>query len=336
MARYNGGNAKVPVIEKIIADTLGVAAQFEPQFDRLKIPTDTRVQSRIDRNNAPTAMVNRYVHQMSEFEFPPIVLTEDFIKIDGNTREKAHAKRGERYIPALVVPIKWEGADLATQRKLLYVSELLNNQNGLPLDDGERKKMARNMIEMGSSDDEIVGKVGFSLARVRELREQHKGEERLRSVGISPDTGHISDVVRAFGKPTPQGLDENTFVGLAQLTADAGLKSSEISAMATELAQQGTEELKQNRLLRERQARDAQITARRTGQHVPRLAESLRRKLAVLLEHPLTAFVEHDPGKVAEHTELLEKAEEILRNIRTAQASIPAVVAATQATGTVQ
>lgn len=335
MPRYNGGNTKVPMIEKLILEHLGVEAEFEPQFDRLKIPAAERVQSRIDRNNAPAHMVNRYANQMGEFEFPPSVLTKDGVKVDGNTRVAAHAKRGDRYIPALIIPIAWEGADEATQQKFLLLSETLNNMNGLPLDDVERKKMARTMIEMGSSDDEVVGRVGLNLSVVRELREKHKARLRLRSLGVEVDTGHISEVLRAFGKPTSQGLDDTTFSDLAKLATDAGLRSAEIGTLATSLAEQGTEELRRERLTRERQSRTDQITARRTGQVVPKLAASLRRKLAVLFEHPLTAFVEHDPGLIQEHTDTLEKAEEILRNIRAAQANVPQTAASAQ-TGTVQ
>jgi hypothetical protein len=330
MPRYNGGNVKVPMIEKIIKDTLGVDADFEPQFDRLKIPADERVQSRIDKNNAPAHMVNRYANQMGEFDFPPVVLTKDGIKIDGNTRVAAHTKRGDRYIPALVIPVVWSEADATTRRKLLLISEMINNMNGLPLDDTERKKMARTMIEDGRADEDIVGKVGLNLNVVRELREKHKGRLRLSSLGVNADAGHIVNVLRAFGKPTAQDLDDTTFTKLAELTSDAGLKSNEIGALATALAQQGSAELRSERLARERQARADQITALRTGQVVPKLAASLRKKLAALFEHPLTAFIEHDPELVQEHVDLLEKAEEILRNIRVAQGNVQATAAQAQ------
>jgi hypothetical protein len=325
MARYNGGNTKVPMIEKIISSVLGVDAEFEPHYDRLKIPTDTRVQSRIDKNNAPTSMVNRYANQMGEFDFPPIIVTKDAITVDGNTRVKAHAKRGDRYIPALVVPIAWEGADDATQRKLLYISELINNMNGLPLDDGERRKMAYTMIEEGAPDEDIVGKVGLTLASVRGLREKHKASQRLQQVGIDPK-GPISEILRAFGKSNPQALDDTSFRDVAQLAVDAGLKANEVNSLATSLAQTGSPELRQERLTRERQSRETQISARRTGQANPQLANQLRKKLQILFEHPLTVFLEHDPEKIQEHVEILAKAEEILGNVRAAQANVQATV----------
>jgi ParB-like chromosome segregation protein Spo0J len=322
MPRYNGGNTKVPMIEKIISSVLGVDAEFEPHYDRLKIPTDNRVQSRIDKNNAPVSMVLRYANQMGEFDFPPIIVTKDAVTVDGNTRVKAHAKRGDRYIPALVIPIAWEDADDATRRKLLYISELINNMNGLPLDDSERRKMAYTMIEEGAPDEDIVGKVGLTLANVRGLREKYKASQRLRLVGIVPE-GPINEVLRAFGKPNPQALDDTTFRDVAQLAVDAGLKSGEISSLATSLVQTGSPELRQERLVRERQSREAQIVARRTGQDNPQLASQLRKKLQVLFEHPLTVFLEHDPEKIQEHVDILTKAEEVLGDIRAAQANVP-------------
>lgn len=335
MPRYNGSNTKVPLIEKLIHEYLGVAAAFDPNYDRLKIVADNRVQSRIDRNNAPVAMVNRYANQMGEFEFPPIILTEDGIKVDGNTRDKAHAKRGDRYVPALVIPLKWEGANKDVKQKLLLLSETLNNMNGLPLGQEEHKTMAYTMIELGMTDTEIVGKTGLNLSIVRDLRQKYQGRERLRSLGINPDQGSVAGVVRAFGKPIPQELDDDAFLKLAELTNDAGLKSQEVGALATALAQQGSKELRDERVARERKARADQITALGTGQTIPKLAASLRKRLAILLEHPLNAFVERDPELVAEHVALLEKAEEVLRNIRTAHVAAPSNGKAAQ-TGTRQ
>jgi hypothetical protein len=327
MPRYNGGNAKVPMIEKIIQGTLGVEAEYEPQFDRLKVRTDDRAQSRIDKNFAPRAMVERYANQMGEFEFPPIVLTADGVKVDGNTRVEAHAKRGDRYIPALVVPVKWFGADPEMQRKLLHISQLLNNMNGLPLDDAERRNMATTMMEGGSSDVEIVGRVGLALNKVRDLRERFKGMQRLKQVGIT-DLSGLDGVMRAFGKPNAENLDDKTFHDIAQLAIEAGLKTTEINSLATSLTQQGSPEMRQERLARERQAREPQIEARKSGQSFPYLAGKLNNSLQILFAYPQQAFMEHDPEKAAEYLETLAKAIEILGNICTAHGAIAAAAVA--------
>jgi hypothetical protein len=73
--------------------------------------------------------------------------------------------------------------------------------------------------------------------------------------------------------------------------------------------------MRQERLARERQAREPQITARAHGQETPGLARQLRGRLKFLTEHPLTAFVENNPDLREEHLELLAQAQEALRAI---------------------
>jgi hypothetical protein len=111
----NNENGKTAEIQRVIELKLGVAAQFDPHYDRLRIRMDDRVQSRIDKNTAPKFMVERYAAQMSVFTFPPVVITSDGILVDGNTRTKAAAQRNDRYLPVLIVPIAWDTADAETR-----------------------------------------------------------------------------------------------------------------------------------------------------------------------------------------------------------------------------
>jgi hypothetical protein len=88
MVKFNSSRAgTVAEIEKSIGTVLGedVEMKMDPQFDRLKIRADDRVQSRIDKNTAPKMMV---ANQRGEFHFPPILLRSDHIIIDGNTRTR--------------------------------------------------------------------------------------------------------------------------------------------------------------------------------------------------------------------------------------------------------
>jgi hypothetical protein len=315
--KYNGEVAKVANIENLIHTVLGVEASHVPNFDRLSIRTDDRVQSRIDKNNAPKEMVERYVNQMSEFTFPPPILTADNLVVDGNTRVKAHAQRNDRYIEVLVVPISYDDADANTRGKLLYLSELINNMNGLALSYEERRKMVATMIEQNAADEDIMGKVGMCIKDIRELRDEHAAARRLAQLGINPNELDLSDrTLRAFGKAKVMKLDDNSYRNVAQLTNEAGLKANEVKALATSLGEAGSEEMRRERLARERQAREPQITARKQGQTSANLSNKLRHRLGFLLEHPLTAFVERNPERIDDHLELLDKAQDALRDIR--------------------
>jgi len=320
--RYSGGNAKTPLIESIIRQYLGVDADYEPQYDRLKLHSDARLQSRLDKNRAPKHMVERYAHQMGESEFPPIVITSDGVKIDGNTRDAAHAKRNDRYIPALIVPIAFETAEESVKRQMLLCSQAINNTNGLALDDEERTLMAYTMIEDGNADEEIITRVGVPINKVKELRERFKATHRLLQVGIKPDDMPPKATLRTFGKPVVQKLDDAWFKSLADLSKDAGLKSQEIGALATTLGEISSEDLRRERMARERTARQDQITANREGQRAPRLAGKLRQRLALLFQYPVSSFVENDPEMLDEHLDLIDKTRDVLDELYNLQVAV--------------
>ena len=253
-------------------------------------------------------MVDRYANQMGEYTFPPIIVTKDHIVIDGNTRAKARAKRNERYIDALVVPVSWDTADPDTRRKLLYVSELINNMNGLPLDDTERRKMVVTMIEQDSPDEEIVTKVGMSQKDISDIRSAHRGKTRLVQVGIDPDKSKIQDrALRAFGTTKVMKLDDESFRDIASLAVDAGLKANEIKGLAATVGDAGSMDMRREQIERERQAREEQIASRKQGVNGASLARQLRSRLGFLMEHPLAAFIEHNSELVDEHLELIER-----------------------------
>jgi hypothetical protein len=315
---------KFAAIEALIKTHVGVEPRLESQYDRLKIRSDDRVQSRIDKNTAPKHMVERYANQMGEFEFPPVIVTEDAIIVDGNTRNKARGLRNERYMQVLVVPISWDTADAATRRKLLFLSELINNMNGLPLGDEERKKMVMTMLDQDAPDEEIVTKVGMALRDVGELREQHRAMARLKQIGIDPVTTDLSErTLRAFGKPKVMRLDDESYRGLADLCQDADLKANEVKQLAGSIDALKSAELRRDSLARERQAREPEISAKKSGQQLKNLVAHLRGKLQFLLDNPVSAFVERNPERVDEYLQLLGNAEQRIGEIRAAHISAP-------------
>lgn len=317
---HGGPMTKTAEIERLIEAIVGVQADLDEHYDRLQIRTDDRVQSRIDKNSAPKFMVERYANQMGEYTFPPVIVTRDGLTVDGNTRNKARELRNERFCAALVIPIDWGTADEATQQKILLLSELVNNMNGLPLFDEERSKMVTTMVAMGASDQEISTKVGVSVKDVRELRDQHRASQRLKALGIDP-SGFSARTLRAFGQQKVHKLDDTAYQGVAELTRDAGMKANEVKALAGSLAESGSEEMRRERLARERQAREPQITALRQGHTIGMHARQLHKSLQFLLQHPISAFIERNPEKVEDYLEVLEAAQARLREVAALQAS---------------
>jgi hypothetical protein len=327
-SRINGQPSQAVDILALCQQYVGTQPGLVEQYDRLQVRLQDRVQGRIDQNNAPDYQVRRYAAQMAESHFPPPLLTSDHIPVDGNTRVKAYALRSQRYIEAWVLPISWDTADPATKHKLLLLSLALNAMNGLPLDEEERLKYAGELIRDGASDEEIVGKTGLVMSKVTSLRDQQKAVDRLNHLGIEVKALKLPDTtLRAFGKPTVMGLDDEMFKNVVDLAKDAGLKSQAIGAIATSVKEAATPESRRERVARERKALEPQILARQHGHEHPMYTTRLRTALELLRSNPATAFVEGNLEKAAEYVELIDKAIDKLNEIRTLQLSQPAVAA---------
>jgi hypothetical protein len=326
--RFNGQPTQAADIQSLCRQYVGVEPALIEQYDRFQVRMQDRIQSRIDKNNAPDFMVKRYAHQMAESRFPAPLFTADNITVDGNTRVKAHELRNTRYIEAWVLPVAWEDADPATKRKLLLLSLALNAMNGLPLDENERIGYASELIKDGISDEEIRGKTGLEMSKITSLRAQQRAKERLTHLGVDAENLKFADpVLRAFGKPNAMQLDDANYVGLVQLTKDAQIKAGEINSLAVSLNETTSTEARGDRLARERQARQPQILAIAHGQQQRNLADRLRKTLEMLIEKPVTAFVEGNSEKTAEYVELLDKALDKLAEVRDLQLSRRATAA---------
>jgi len=331
--RFNGAPSQAVDVPSLCILYVGVQPVLDEHFDRLRIKTQDRVQSRIDKNNAPDGMVKRYAKLMGESVFPAVLLTEDAHTVDGNTRVKAHAARSDRYIKAWVLPIAWETADAATREKLLLLSLALNSMNGMPLDEEEMRNYANILLSQGASDEEIMGKTGLPLTKVTVLRHQHLATNRLRAVGVSKEmaAGLPATSLRALGKPNALKLDDDLFTGLFHLAKDAELKGGQINSLAASLNEQTSPDSKRERLAREQRALEPQILANRGGQSVPMQCDWLRSMLLKLLDKPISAFKETNTEKVTEYNELLVKGIVRLQEISDYQLVSPSMSTSTAA-----
>ena len=326
--QFNGQPSHSVDIEGLCQQYLGVEPKLVERYDRLQVKLMERVQSRIDQNNAPEAQVKRYAAQMSESRFPAPLVTSDGVPVDGNTRFKAYALRNTRYIECWVLPISWADADDDTKGKLLRLSLALNAMNGLPLDEEERLHYASLLIRDGVDDEEIVGKTGVVIQKVTALRETQRGADRMKRLGVDPDTLSLSPAAkRSFGKRAVMGLDDTIFKRLIGLAGDAALKGQQITQLASSIQLSNSPEAKQEFFDREAKALEPQILARRTGQKHPMQTWKLRNAFELLRQHPLTSFVEGNPEKMAEYLDLMDEAIVKLQELRALQASQPAVEA---------
>jgi hypothetical protein len=277
----------------LAAEILGVAPVLETEYDLSRVDLGERVQVRIDKNNAPKEMVERYTWQMSDSLFPPIVVTQDDVIVDGNTRAHARRQRDERYVHALVIPIARQGADDETVERLELFGQALNAVNGKPLDKDEQRMMVYHSVRLGRSNREIQATAGVAVKVISAVRNEIAGEDKLLRVGLPIDL--VSGAtLRALGAAAD--LNDEPFTELAKLTADAGFNVGEIKAMAATVRQTGSDTLALERIAGERDANATRIQERKSGGNGhPPAARQLRQRLGFINSRPAEAFLETNP-----------------------------------------
>lgn len=306
-----------------VIEQIRTIAKVEPQlvddYDLLKLDEQNRLQVRIDRNNAPQEMVERFRFQMSESKFPPIVVTADHRIIDGNTRFRAHLARDEIKVPVLVVPLSWDESDNEGRERLLLLGLALNNVNGKPLDESERMEMIRHALNVGLTNAQIMYQIGIGEKVIRSLRAEMETKRRLGEIGRPADDLPPA-IVRALGRSEITSLDDESYKALADLAGEAKLHAHEVKSLAASVQDLTSVESRQERLAREREAqakRIAEVKKGTNGHPHPPYARQLRRQLALLTDsdHPADAFVERNKEDMPEHLRILQIAVATLQRV---------------------
>ena len=291
-------------------EILKVDLAYDDSYDLSQVDLTDRIQVRIDKNNAPKEMVERFTWQMSNSLFPPIVVTEDDVIVDGNTRAHAHRQREDRYVHALIVPVARHGADEETVQRLELFGQALNSVNGKSLDKNEQRSMVYHLIRLGRSNREIQVSAGVKNNVVAQIRNEVEGEDKLLRVGLPIDLVS-GPALRALG--VVADLNDQPFAELAQLTEDAGFNVGEIRGMAATIRETGSDELALERIKKERDANATRITERRsgTGGHPP-AARQLRMRLGFINSRVPEAFVETNTEIMGDFLSELQQAVAVL------------------------
>lgn len=329
---FNGGFDSVSMddIESVIERVVGVKAVLEEKYDTARRNPKDRVQVRLDPNNAPTYMVDRYRLQMGRAAFPPPVVTKDGYCVDGNTRFAAYAEREERYISAYVIPIAFESASEDERLRLHLLGGLLNSRNGLPLHEDEQRSLVRDALRLNMSDRQISQNVGVQIKLVQKVRSEVRGEERAAAVGLDVEdvkpaqpTARDRTRLAAIGNLPP--MPEKALRETVKLAVDTKMPAGELKALGASVQEAGSEELALDRIKREREARAPQIAAVKAGEKVRTpLAGQLRRNLGMVLNHDPQDFVEHNAEYAQDHLARCEKALEVLGEVVVLQREVNA------------
>ena len=287
-------------------ERLGFSWTEVAQFDLTNLDVSRRIQVRETDHYAPKVMVDRYVIQMGESPFPPIIVTEDDWIVDGNTRVAARLERGEKHMPAYVLSVK-VSSDRTPKKHINHLHMLaatLNNNGGKQLDANEQRRVVRTGLELDWNYENLARSLGVKSSIVSQVKKEMVAEARLDRVGMDMNGALKGAALRAIGAAPVQALNDVPFKEVAQLAADAGLNAAEIGAVAKEAKATGSDTgaLEVIRGLRTESAeRIAEVALTGSGQ--PPLPRQLRQHLGFISKFggEERKLMETNPAMIEQH-----------------------------------
>jgi ParB-like chromosome segregation protein Spo0J len=192
-------------------------------------------QARAVAHRAIPANVERYYeHMKNGAQFPPIVLREPRIMLDGNTRVQAATKLGMQFFPAYVVH------DITTTDMARALSAAINQLNGQPLTVEEAQEIAIEMLygELKFSVGTVARYVGRSGAQITRWRKQAEVMRHAERLGIEEQATRISATQRE--KLAGVQFDE-PFRRLVEVVSDSKPPNAELSTVVKDIENASSE-----------------------------------------------------------------------------------------------
>jgi hypothetical protein len=291
--------------------------------------TESRqLQVRLIEHVAPRENVLRYSQAYRNgAKFPPIVVSNDGVPIDGNTRTEAVRKLGWPFIQAIILQDNFIGAPTKTRSRMIGVATALNLANGQVIN----KEEIRNLVaRIGDHPDFTIQRIaqmtGSTTTIVASAVNEKKGREVLREVlGKDVEAEELpafrsAPVLAALGASAHR-LTLPVLRTLVLLTRDAGLNASEVKAMVRSVLLHRTESERVEFINQERNGMshriDDYVATQRVGRGVPTPAQ-LRRVLGFIVNHdrPIIEYIETNPTYIADHRQIVGRAADILNKVR--------------------
>ncbi len=189
-----------------------------------KLVDSTQVRSaehRVDPRQA-----DEYAAQMKNGSvFPPIVLTDSGIVLDGNTRLQAAQKIKRAALPAFLA--KFPNMLLARA-----FAGAINQTGGRRLTQAEANQAATDLMRFGYADEAISRELGYSRTQIGNWRKEQQCAERAERTMVS---GRLGQVKKADQWKLAQVELDAPFAAAVELVADVKPGTKELSALVKEL-----------------------------------------------------------------------------------------------------
>jgi ParB-like chromosome segregation protein Spo0J len=238
------GRSPVNTIIRPTADPKveGILHEWNLRFDlveAVEIASIVQVpeqQARAVAHRALPENVDRYYeHMKNGAQFPPIVLREPRIMLDGNTRVAAATKLGMQYFPAYVVQ------DISTAEMARALSAAINQLNGVALTNIEAQEIALEMLygELKFPVGTVARYVGRSGAQITRWRKQADVMKHAERLGITEQAQAISANQRE--KLAGVQFDE-PFRRLVDVVASSKPPNTELTALVKDIEKATSEQ----------------------------------------------------------------------------------------------
>jgi hypothetical protein len=303
-----------------LIEDMGFMAYFEPRFPLPEDAPDKRVQVRSEGNLAPSAEVNRYAVAMQNGnQFPPIIVTEDGVVVDGNTRVGAKRKRQETFIEALVLDVK---NDSAHAPALKVLGAAFNVRNGRSIDKAEIRKAVQGLgVKYDHNAETVARRLGITASLVKSYFAEDRAINRMTSLGLTFPL--IVAYLRPLGAASAS-LHDEPFKALAELCRDSGLATKDFGLLIKRVKSASSDEAALDIIRSERDLRKEQIRRYRfTGKKAkPALDAQFRQSMGLVLNNSdrIKEFVDANPYTSQARLAMIDEFLGLVRAIREEQA----------------
>ena len=212
----------------------------------VKVVDSTQIRSAEHRVSQDQA--DEYAAQMKNGAiFPPIVLTDSDILLDGNTRLEASRKNRRTTVPAF----KCKFPNMLLARAF---AGALNQQGGRRLTKEEANQAATDLMRFHYSDEAIARELGYSRTQINNWRKEEECAERAKRTLVAEKLDHVKKADQ--WKLAQIDLDA-PFAAAVELVADVKPGPRELSALVKDVRAASSE------------AEQLQVVAQHRGTLIP-------------------------------------------------------------------
>lgn len=303
----------VPIARRI--DELGIQWYY---LDEGPVPErDKRLQVRDISELAPELEVSQYAAAYRRGDvLPPIVVTDDCVVVDGNTRTEAARRAELDSLPQFVLRIHYATAPEIQIQAMLKLAAGLNQTNGRRMPNNTVVRIVTMVARDGDDPATLAAQLNCSVDTVRGVLNMNKAKARAREMSL--DTAVLSDKHwRVLGNKNAK-LNNDVLAAVVRLTAAAQLTAAEMTTVCKGTERIYSDEGKLAYLKEEETAnrdRIKGVTKKPTRSAHARLVLGQVLKLG---EDPAGA-VEMIPDLRSGHLRRLEAAIDALEKVRKAQ-----------------